>query len=104
MKLFEKSIYSWYRQAIRHPQYRWWIILGTLAYFVFPFDLLPDIIPVVGQIDDVLLMTLLVSELSQVVLDRFKAGRDSGTQPENSASQHTAPASVDVDVEAVPVE
>jgi len=68
-----ESLYAWYRDMIRHPQYRWWVVLGTLAYLLSPLDFLPDIFPVVGWIDDGLLATLLVTEISQMVLARLKA-------------------------------
>jgi uncharacterized membrane protein YkvA (DUF1232 family) len=61
---------------IRHPQYRWWIVLGTLIYLVSPLDFLPDIFPVVGWIDDGLLATLLVTEISQLVLARLQLRTD----------------------------
>jgi uncharacterized membrane protein YkvA (DUF1232 family) len=81
MKLFgAQSIYDWYREVIRNPKYRWWIIVGSLAYIVSPFDISPDFIPIIGQVDDVLIMTLLVSEVSQLLIDRVKTmkGKDAG--------------------------
>ncbi|MEB3192135.1 MAG: YkvA family protein [Snowella sp.] len=71
-----ESLYTWYRNMIRHPQYRWWIVLGTLIYLVSPLDFLPDIFPVVGWIDDGLLATLLVTEISQLVLARLQLRTD----------------------------
>ena len=71
-----ESLYSWYRSMIRNPQYRWWIVLGTLAYLWSPIDILPDIFPIIGWIDDGLLETLLVSEISQLVLTRLKLKTD----------------------------
>jgi len=71
-----ESLYSWYRSMIRNPQYRWWIVLGTLAYLWSPIDILPDIFPIIGWIDDGLLATLLVSEISQLVLARLKLKTD----------------------------
>lgn len=68
-----ESLYAWYRDMIRHPQYRWWVVLGTLAYLLSPLDFLPDVFPIVGWIDDGLLATLLVTEISQMVLARLKA-------------------------------
>lgn len=71
-----ESLYLWYRNMIRHPQYRWWIVLGTLVYLLSPLDFLPDIFPIVGWIDDGLLATLLVTEISQLVLARLQARTD----------------------------
>lgn len=73
MKVSITSLYSWYRDTLRNPKYRWWIVLGTLAYLVSPFDIAPDFFPIVGQIDDLMIVTLLVTELSQLILDSFKS-------------------------------
>ena len=67
-----ESLYSWYRQMLNHPRYRWWIVLGSLAYLLSPIDLLPDVFPIIGLIDDGLIATLLVSEISQMILSRLK--------------------------------
>ncbi|MEA5575063.1 YkvA family protein [Anabaena sp. UHCC 0451] len=67
-----QSLYTWYRNVLRNPKYRWWVIIGTIAYLISPIDIAPDFIPVVGQIDDLLLLTLLVSEVSGLVIDGWK--------------------------------
>jgi uncharacterized membrane protein YkvA (DUF1232 family) len=76
---FIESFYSWYRGAIRHPQYRWLVILGTALYLVSPLDISPDIIPFVGWIDDGLIATLLVTELSALAMDYLKKGKAGNT-------------------------
>lgn len=68
--------YDWYRNLIRNSQYRWVIIVGTLLYLISPIDLLPDFIPLIGQIDDGIIVTLLVAELSGLLLDRVKAQKN----------------------------
>ena len=50
-----QSVYNWYRDTIRNPKYRWWIILGTLVYLLSPFDISPDFLPILGEIDDFVL-------------------------------------------------
>lgn len=94
-----KALYNWYRNSLRNPKYRGWIIAGTLAYLLSPIDISPDIFPIVGQIDDLALLTLFVSELSQVLIEGYKK-RQVNTQPDNneSDSQET------VDVDAVPIQ
>jgi uncharacterized membrane protein YkvA (DUF1232 family) len=88
MKLFgDQSIYAWYRDIIRNPKYRWWIIVGSLAYILSPIDISPDLIPIVGQIDDVLIMTLLVSEVSQMLIDRVKTMKGQDTTTVESAEK-----------------
>lgn len=91
------SIYNWYRNTLRHPKYRWWIIAGTLVYLISPIDIAPDFIPIVGEIDDLMLATLLVTELSQMFLGRFKAD-------ENVTQDTTGKNTVEVDAETVATE
>jgi uncharacterized membrane protein YkvA (DUF1232 family) len=86
MKIPVKSLYDFYRNAIRNPKYRVWIILGTLVYLLSPFDISPDFLPIAGQIDDFLLVSLLVTEVSQMVLDRFKA-RKTNTTPDEASKE-----------------
>ena len=45
----------------RHPQTprgARWVAIGVLAYAVSPIDLIPDFIPVLGQLDDLILVPL----------------------------------------------
>ncbi|MDJ1176656.1 YkvA family protein [Roseofilum capinflatum] len=92
-----QSLYTWYRNMIRNPQYRWWIILGTLVYIFSPLDISPDVFPIAGQIDDVAVMVILLSEVSQLVLDRVKAKQSSTSASSNDG---TSPKNT-VDVDAV---
>lgn len=94
---FSQSIYNWYRNTIRNPKYRWWIILGTLAYLFSPIDIAPDFIPVIGWIDDGILLTLLLAEVSQMMSARLKARptTEAETTPQN------ADGTVDVDAVAM---
>ena len=46
---------------------------GTLLYVLNPFDVVPDVFPVVGEIDDAVVVTILAAEMSQVALDGLKA-------------------------------
>ena len=52
-----------YRLVLKHPQTPWMakFFLGlAVAYLLLPFDLIPDFIPVLGQLDDVVIIPLLV--------------------------------------------
>ncbi|MBZ8180141.1 YkvA family protein [Oscillatoria salina] len=101
MKLSVQEIYNWYRNTLRNPKYRWWIILGTIAYLVSPIDLAPDFIPIAGQLDDIALLTLLISELSQIVIEFAKSRQvNSGTTA--TATEESGKETVDVN--AIPVE
>ncbi len=61
---------NWFTKLIRNSKYRWLVILGSLVYLVSPLDISPDIFPVIGWIDDGLLATIVVTELSQMALER----------------------------------
>lgn len=98
MNNFPQAIYNWYRNTLRNPKYRWWVILGSLLYIASPIDISPDFIPIIGQIDDVVILTLLVSEVSQLLIDTAKArkGETVASSTENVTDQT-------VDVDAVSV-
>jgi uncharacterized membrane protein YkvA (DUF1232 family) len=52
-----------YRRILAHPRTPWYAkgVLGlALAYFALPFDLIPDAIPVLGQLDDLLIVPGLI--------------------------------------------
>ncbi|MEM9162119.1 MAG: YkvA family protein [Cyanobacteria bacterium P01_F01_bin.4] len=74
MQNLVESFYGWYRNILRNTQYRWLIVAGTLLYLVSPIDILPDVFPIVGWIDDGIIATLLVAELSQLMTE-FLSGR-----------------------------
>ena len=90
--------YDWYRNLIRNSKYRWAIIVGTLLYLISPIDILPDFIPLIGQIDDAVVVTLLVAELSGLLLDRVKTQKNKGV-----AADTTVASAETVDVNATSV-
>jgi uncharacterized membrane protein YkvA (DUF1232 family) len=50
--------------AVRHPQTPWYarlVVAGCVAYALTPVDLIPDAIPVVGFIDDLIFIPLAVA-------------------------------------------
>ncbi|MBW4658301.1 MAG: DUF1232 domain-containing protein [Drouetiella hepatica Uher 2000/2452] len=70
MKFLVQPLYNWYRSILRHPKYRWLVILGSFLYLFSPVDLITDMLPVVGWLDDGVIATLLVSEVSQMLLEQ----------------------------------
>ena len=56
------------------------IILISIVYFLFPFDILPDFIPLIGWIDDGVLFYLLFLQLKKETA-RYAASRDKPSRP-----------------------
>lgn len=58
-----KQEVAFYRALHAHPQTPWlakallWLALG---YLLLPFDLIPDFIPVIGQLDELVIVPLLL--------------------------------------------
>jgi uncharacterized membrane protein YkvA (DUF1232 family) len=99
MKFPLQSLYSWYRNTLRNPKYRWWIVIGTLAYLISPIDISPDVFPIIGEIDDIALVTLLFAEVSQIAIEKLKQ-----RQPKAGTPQSTYAEASTVEVDAVPVQ
>jgi uncharacterized membrane protein YkvA (DUF1232 family) len=47
----------------RVPRRRKLLLVGLIGYLALPFDLVPDFIPVAGQLDDVLVVVLVLRSL-----------------------------------------
>ena len=56
----EIGIYRSVMTDPRCPRLARWILAGAVAYAPSPIDLIPDFIPVVGHLDDVLILPLMV--------------------------------------------
>ncbi|NEQ43436.1 MAG: DUF1232 domain-containing protein [Leptolyngbya sp. SIOISBB] len=69
-RLFAAPIVKWLRNLLRNSKYRWLVILGSVIYLVSPLDISPDVFPIIGWIDDGLLATIVVTELTQMATDR----------------------------------
>jgi uncharacterized membrane protein YkvA (DUF1232 family) len=49
--------------AVRHPAAPGWLKLGTaliVLYVVSPIDLIPDVLPVIGVVDDLIVVPLAI--------------------------------------------
>lgn len=91
-----------YRRLLTHPRYGVWVILGTLLYLISPIDISPDILPILGQVDDVALIVLMISAASQWFSQRLvpDAQTDASTDAQSDADTKVKT----VDVSAVEVE
>ncbi|MGB3300079.1 MAG: YkvA family protein [Phormidesmis sp.] len=82
---FSNVFHDLYRKALKHSKYRWVVIFGTLLYLVSPLDISPDVFPVLGWIDDGLVATLLVTEVSSLISENLKRKR----KPETAFNTQT---------------
>lgn len=100
-KFFVQPLYNLFRKLIRNPKYRWLVLAGSLIYLISPLDISPDVFPIVGWLDDGVIVTLLVSEVSQILLDRRNAQKNK--QPSSVASttsEFDSAANTTIDVKA----
>jgi uncharacterized membrane protein YkvA (DUF1232 family) len=93
-----QSIYNWYRDLLRNPKYRWWVVAGSIVYIVSPIDISPDVFPIVGWIDDGIVISLLIAEVSQIVKEKLQEH----SVRADKATETVADAAVDIN--AVKVE
>lgn len=91
--------YNWFSSTLRNPKYRWWIIGGSLLYLISPFDIAPDFIPIIGQLDDITIVGLLIAELSQVVNEYLKKRK--GEPMSGAETTSASPTTIEVDAVSV---
>ncbi|HSP23951.1 MAG TPA: YkvA family protein [Saliniramus sp.] len=48
------------------------ILLGALAYFVMPFDLVPDLLPLIGFTDDAAVITAALAAVASSITDEHR--------------------------------
>lgn len=105
-RLFGGTLINWYRKLIRHSKYRWVVLLGTLLYFVSPIDISPDVFPVIGWIDDGLVATIAITEVTQMLMDRKRRQQNLGkstasTEVHESVVSNPSETVIDVDAVAI---
>lgn len=71
-KFLVQPLYNWYRTLLRDSKYRWIVIVGSLLYLVSPIDFATDVIPVLGWIDDGVVVSVLAAEVTQILAEQFK--------------------------------
>ena len=99
-KFITQVLQNGIRKALRNPKYRWAAIVAALFYFISPIDVVPDAIPLLGLIDDGIIATFLIAEVSQIVMDQLQ----NRNKRDNYAEVDTVKVNNNViDVEAVTV-
>jgi uncharacterized membrane protein YkvA (DUF1232 family) len=71
--------------AVRHPAAPAWLKLGTaliVLYVVSPVDLIPDVLPVIGVVDDLIVVPLAIRWLlARLPADLSEAVEQHGRRP-----------------------
>ncbi len=57
----EIRVYQLVLKDKRTPRPAKWLLGISVGYLLMPFDLVPDFIPVLGQLDDIIIVGLLVT-------------------------------------------
>lgn len=86
------------RKALRNPKYRWVAIFAALFYFISPLDIVPDAIPILGWLDDGVIASFLVAEVSQIFMEQLR-----NRKKQNYAQVDNTQPNAVIDVEAVAV-
>ncbi len=98
-----EGLRNWYRNAIRNSKYRWLVVFGSLLYLISPLDISPDVFPIVGWLDDGIIATLLVTEVSQLLFEQVNAAKKKSRQETNASANAAATTEQVIDVEAISV-
>jgi uncharacterized membrane protein YkvA (DUF1232 family) len=96
-----QSIYNWYRDLLRNPKYRWWVVAASVVYIVSPLDISPDFLPVVGWVDDGIIISLLIAEVSQIVKEKLQENSVRAANATDPVTDNATDATVDVEAVSV---
>ncbi|MEM1311843.1 MAG: YkvA family protein [Patescibacteria group bacterium] len=64
------NLLKFYRNGLKNPNTRWAFILFTFLYLLSPIDLIFDFIPFFGQIDDIALIFVFITEMFKILVLR----------------------------------
>lgn len=83
--------------ALKHPQSPTWLKLGAagiVLYILSPIDLIPDVVPVLGLVDDIVLVPLAMRWLYKQLPEGLRAdveARAAGRRPQADKVFDAAP-------------
>lgn len=97
-RFFTQFLQNGIRKVLHHPKYRWFAITASLFYLISPLDISPDVVPVVGWIDDGLIASFVIAEVSQIALEQLKNRKKVTSVESNSTQTATV-----IDIDAVPL-
>jgi len=69
----ELRVYQLARKDPRTPKPAKWLLGLAVGYVLLPFDLIPDFIPVIGHLDDIIIVPLLVFIALKMIPDEVVA-------------------------------
>lgn len=73
-KVIYHALLLYYAYAsLKTPAWARVVIVGALAYFICPFDLTPDLIPVVGFLDDLAMLVAALKAVQVCITPEVKA-------------------------------
>ncbi|MBE9008625.1 DUF1232 domain-containing protein [Pseudanabaenaceae cyanobacterium LEGE 13415] len=81
-KFIGQPLFNWYRKLLRNSKYRWIVVAGSLLYLVSPIDFVSDMIPILGWIDDGVVVSVLVAEVSSMLMEQLKQRKAKSTSTE----------------------
>jgi uncharacterized membrane protein YkvA (DUF1232 family) len=83
---FTKHIFALFRYMVDEniPWYKKTIVVAALAYFIMPVDAVPDLIPIIGYMDDFGVIAAVLGFLGREIQPYYSASPAMGSQDEDS--------------------
>ncbi|MGI8906512.1 MAG: YkvA family protein [Candidatus Sumerlaeaceae bacterium] len=86
-----KQQFLLYKAVLKHPDCprdARWLLAASLGYLALPFDLIPDFIPVIGHLDDLIIVpALFIAARKRIPEHLLRECRESLKQESSSAEE-----------------